>query len=139
MSEMESFSSLRRVWMPFGHVKIEYLKCYDHAFNIPGYETCYTPTRHDKIYVNYRNAYYCFKNYKLEYFDRRTKKICEMTIGRQNITSTFLNLNTHLKRAKANAVERKCNHQHCICFISNRTRTIGNSPDSNLREHLFNL
>lgn len=119
MGELQQFSSLRRVWMPFGHVRIKYLKCYNHAFNLSDNETQYPYVGHSKTFVNYKKAFYCYINYKGEYFDRKIQRKCEILIGRACLKSTLLNIKRYIQHAISNNAEKRkcCDHQHCICFL----------------------
>ena len=118
---------LRIIWRRFGHVRINYLKCYNHSF-LPVYDPnlqCNIKLRkinvnHNKIYANYKRAYYCYINYTSEYIDRKTKRKCEMIIlrGRLHSSLSFSSfyIQEKIKKATSIAINNKCNHDHCLCF-----------------------
>jgi len=118
IKELDLYSSMQMLWRRFGHTKIKYVKCYKHAFNLPSYDTrlqCYVS--HRKIYVNYKEAYYCYINYIGEYLDSKTKRKCEMVIGRGCLHSSLFNIQKYIKKATSIAIHKKCNnHSHCLCF-----------------------
>jgi hypothetical protein len=116
IKEMDLYSSMRMLWRRFGHARITYIKCYKHSFKFPfNSPPCYVS--HNKIYVNYKKTYYCYINYIGEYLDSKTKRKCEMVIGRVCIRSSLFNIQEKIKKATSTAIDNKCvDHKHCLCF-----------------------
>jgi hypothetical protein len=125
--ELELYSMLRMIWRRFGHVRINYLKCYNHSY-LPTYDVSIQSNvrlrkiylDHQKVYVNYKKVYYCYINYIGEYVDRKTKRKCEMVILRGRLRSSLsfssFYIQEKIKKATSIAINNKCNHDHCLCF-----------------------